>query len=87
MHHWVNQAVSLPRKTKITDLSDTVLINEHIGRFQISVNDAGGVDEMKSAEQVIHDGLNVVLSKFYALIHHAEQVCLLSFEDIVKIRE
>lgn len=51
------------------------------------MNDARGVDKVKTAQQIIHDGLHVVLHQFYALIHHAEQVGFLRLEHIVQLRK
>jgi hypothetical protein len=51
------------------------------------VNDARGVDKVKTAQQIIHDGLHVVLCQFNSLIHHAEQIGFLGLEHIVQLRK
>ncbi len=49
------------------------------------MDNAGAVNEVKSAKQVEHNGLNMVLCQFGPLQHHRQQVSALCFEDIVKI--
>jgi len=61
LFHWVNLRVCLPGKTKVTYLSLAVFIDQHVGRLEIAVHHTRTVHEMQSTEQVVHDGLNVIL--------------------------
>lgn len=47
---------------KVTDLDGTVIIDQNVGWFEVSVQDVGRVQVLHALEQVVHNGLHMHLS-------------------------
>lgn len=72
------------RQAEIAKSYATVTVNEEVSRFEISVQQICGVDEIESAERVVHHGNNVILLQNGSPVHRIEylfQVRLDVFHD------
>ena len=65
-----------PRKAEVTNFNLTVSINENIGRFDISVHDAGRVDKVQCTKGIVQYDQDVFLRKLnlFATVEHLLQV-------------
>ena len=65
-----------PRKAKVTNFNLAVSINENIGRFDISVHDAGRVDKVQCTKGIVQYDQDVFLRKLnlFATVEHLLQV-------------
>lgn len=50
-----------PRETKITYLDITVLVNQDVRRFDVSMHHIDPVEEIDGAQEVVYDSDNVIL--------------------------
>lgn len=64
------------RKTKIADLKVTIFIEQEIGWLQISMDDVGRVNVETASKQLIHEILDVVISKILARVDDSMHVRL-----------
>lgn len=69
---WVYNVGSLPCETEVANLARAVFINQDIGWLKITMYHACRVHEFNSAEQIVHDRLDMVLCEVCLLAHHRQ---------------
>ena len=69
------------RQPEVTNLDVALLINQNIGRLQVSMNNVLGMEEPHGAEQVVNYQIDVFWRhlKFSVLGEKAPQVCIHEF--------
>lgn len=58
-----NRINTSPRQAKIANDRHTFVIDEDVGRFQVTVHDVGRMHEVYGAKEVVHDGNDVLLTQ------------------------
>jgi hypothetical protein len=70
-------------ETKIADLQFAIGVNEKVTRFQVSMQDIGGVNVLQTAENLVDEGLKVGISKRLPRSNDGGQIALHELYDDV----
>ena len=66
--HRVQVAVFFSREAEVAEPDVAVLISEDVGGLDVSVNDASGVQELKSTEDLVDDELDVIVGELFSVL-------------------
>lgn len=66
--HRVEVTVFFSREAEVAEADVAVFVSEDVGGLDISVDDASGVQELESAEDLVDDELDVVVGEFFSVL-------------------
>lgn len=73
------------RETKVSQFESTILCDEDVGCFHVTVEDLVAVDEVEAVEQLLHDLLNLPQRELHiGITQQTGQVMLTELEDEVE---
>lgn len=73
-----------PRKPKVANFHCAVLVDQYVRRLYVSVQDASRVHVLQSAEQIVHDGLDMLVGKKDRCLEQLFQVRLSGLKDQIQ---
>lgn len=62
----VSDAVERARKTKVADLNGAILVDKHVGRFEVPMQHLALVHVFNTVEQIPQDGLYMLCFEIHA---------------------
>jgi hypothetical protein len=66
--HRVEVTVFFSREAEVAEADVAVFVSEDVGGLDVSVDDASGVQELESAEDLVDDELDVVVGEFFSVL-------------------
>mmetsp|Transcript_98744 Transcript_98744/g.283721 ORF Transcript_98744/g.283721 Transcript_98744/m.283721 type:complete len:263 (-) Transcript_98744:273-1061(-) len=74
-------------QAEITDFHRTVLVHEHIGRFQVSVVNTGSVEILQAREEIVEDPLDMGVGELDVCLHERFEVSVANFHHEEELAE
>lgn len=83
----IADSVDLPGETEVTQLDSAILVQEYVGRFEVTVKDLGVADVLYSMQQIPNDRLDVQDLKRQAALNQLFEIRLTILKHDIDLRK